>query len=105
MITHIVFITLKSELSENEKLKAKREISEALEKLPAEINEILYYEVASNQKQGGSDISLISKFKNIGKLNIYRKHPKHLEVLDIITKFKESSTFIDYESPNSIFEK
>jgi len=105
MINHYVFFKVKSEYNKAEKEAAIKEITEALKKLPTFIDEIEYYEVITNIKDEGADIGLISKFRNLTELELYRKHPKHIEVINIITKHKESGTFIDYEKAESIFEK
>ncbi len=107
MLKHIVFFTLKSEYTDAQKQQAIKEIVEILKKLPSEIPQILYYEVIANEaeRQGGSDIGLISGFENFDDLNIYRNHPKHIEAVKRIKQHTEKSTYIDYTKNLSIFEK
>ncbi|MBN2667748.1 MAG: Dabb family protein [Bacteroidales bacterium] len=93
MITHIVSILLQKDKKDKATL-----IVEALNHLPAKIDEIKYYEVGLNiaNSPAAYDIVLISKFENLKTLDTYRKHPAHVEVLDLIAKYKESSIVVDF---------
>jgi len=106
MVTHLVFIQLKPEYSSEQKKEAIDEIAQALNKLPKYIDEIIYYEVVKNEleKKGSSEIGLISKFESYKSLDVYRNHPKHLDVVDIIQKHKKAITSLDYTNAISIYK-
>ena len=79
MIKHIVLFTLKDQ-------NTGRELKERLMALPAQIAEILYYEVGlhiedSDGKEDASRALLISHFANLATLKAYRVHPAHVELL------------------------
>ncbi len=44
------------------------------------------------------DVSLIIKFDSLADLQAYQDHPAHQEVLKIITRLRETSITVDYES-------
>lgn len=106
MVTHLVFIQLKNNYSLEQKGNATKEIATALKELPKDINEIKYYEVLINEidKKGSSEIGLISKFESYNDLDTYRNHPKHLKVVKIILKHKQTITSLDYTNPESIYK-
>ncbi len=95
MITHIVMFKAKETSSKDDLLKIK----EKLEALPQFIKEIKHMEAGINIKDSNRslDLALISKFDSLEDLNIYAKHPKHLEVLEMINKFCEYTRVVDYE--------
>jgi hypothetical protein len=107
MLKHIVLFKLKSNYNDQEKQQAKKEIADVLKKLPEYIPEILYYEVIENQanRLGGSEIGIISGFKNFDELNTYRNHHKHIEAVEVIKRHSESSTYLDYTNHISLFKK
>ncbi len=98
MIKHIVLIKLREDLVPFEHLNAVNQIKEALEALPQKIDVIKYYEVGVNVNPNpkASEIAIISEFENFADLNIYREHPEHKKVLEIIDKYKKESSFNDF---------
>ncbi|MBN2662823.1 MAG: Dabb family protein [Bacteroidales bacterium] len=105
MLNHYVFFKLKKDYTDFQKKEAVAEIIEALKILPDFIEEILAYEIVTNVREGGADIGLISKFDNLQTLKIYQNHPKHLAAVKVISKHKHSSTFMDFEKSETVFEK
>jgi len=94
MIKHIVAFNLKAE----HKNKAQV-IKNELESLPAKISQILSFEVGINisEAETAFDMVLLSTFRSVDDLNIYRQHPEHLKVLDIIQLYKDQSMVVDYQ--------
>lgn len=81
-----------------ERQNAIDQIKAGLEALPSKIKEIKSYEVGINinPNPAAYEIVLISEFENFNDLNIYREHPEHVKVLEIIGKYKDNSVFNDY---------
>lgn len=81
-----------------ERQNAINQIKAGLEALPSKISEIKGYEIGVNINPNplAYEIVLISEFENFNDLNIYRGHPEHIKVLEIINKYKENSVFNDY---------
>lgn len=100
MLKHIVLLKLKSNYSKEEKEIAIKKIIEKLSELPNKIKEIKHYEIFRNIKEGSSDLGLIGQFETEKDLEKYRKHPAHIEILDLIEKHKEQITSIDYFNDN-----
>lgn len=105
MLNHYVFFTINSNYNKTQKQEAINEIIEALKKLPEKIKQIRHYEIATNIKEGGSDIGLISKFDDLDSLEKYRKHQEHLKAVEIIKKHSQDSTFLDFQTAVSFFKK
>ena len=92
MIKHIVLMGV------NDKSK----ISKAQEKilnLKNHIPEIIDIEVFSDigYDESASDFGLITTLKNVDDLDIYAKHPKHLEVIKFIKTIATERRAIDYK--------
>ena len=92
MIKHIVLFKV------NNKSKidtAKQMILDLKSKIP----EIVEIEVFSDigYDDSASDFGLITTFKNINDLDIYAKHPDHLEVIQFIKTIATERKAIDYE--------
>jgi len=94
MIKHIVSFKLKTEYKDKTQL-----IKKELEKLPSKIPQINSFEVGINISASNSafDMILVSEFDSLDNLEIYRQHPEHLKVLDIILLYKSESMHVDYE--------
>lgn len=86
---------------ENKKEKAGilKEIKFKLENLQNIISELKFIEVGINQstRTNAYDFVLVSNFDNFENLKKYRIHPSHVEVVEFLGKFKESSAVVDYE--------
>jgi len=81
-----------------ERQNAINQIKAGLDALPNKIKEIKSYEVGVNINPNpvAYEIVLISEFDNFNDLNIYREHPEHIKVLELIGKYKDNSVFNDY---------
>ncbi|GAB6170483.1 Dabb family protein [Clostridium carnis] len=99
MIKHIVMWKLLDTSEGNTKIQNALEIKQRLEKLPSIISELKMIEVGINieESNGAYDIVLISEFNNKFDLEIYQKHPKHLEIVEFVNKVKEERVVVDYE--------
>lgn len=94
MITHIVLMKLKDKSAE-----VTGKIRDSLMALPAQIPEIKHYEVGVNivESARSYDIGLVSRFETLADLDIYSKHPAHVEALQYIRSVLESAVAVDYE--------
>jgi hypothetical protein len=92
MIKHIVLFKVndKSKIEEAKKL---------ILNLKNEIKEIIDIEVFSDigYDNSASDFGLITTLKTKEDLDIYAKHPKHLEVINFIKTIATQRNAIDYE--------
>ena len=84
------------------KVNDKSKISKAQEKilnLKNHIPEIIDIEVFSDigYDESASDFGLITTLKNVDDLDIYAKHPKHLEVIKFIKTIATERRAIDYK--------
>ena len=94
MIRHVVILKLKENAPIN---KIKTEILN----LKNEITEILNIEVGLDIgfDPTSDDLCIIADFNNIKDLEIYAKHPKHLEVIkNHIKPYLISRNVVDYET-------
>ena len=86
---------------ENSKIKYDTiaEIKNKLENLQNIISELKFIEVGINQSKSPNafDFILVSHFDNSENLKKYRFHPSHINVVEFINRFKESSAVVDYE--------
>ena len=98
MVRHVVMIKLKEIPAAFERQNAINQIKADLDTLPSKIKEIKSYEVGVNINPNplAYEIVLISEFENFNDLNIYREHPEHVKVLELIGKYKDNSVFNDY---------
>ena len=99
MINHIVLFKLKEYETEDLKALTRSKIKNALLALKDKISEIKYLEVGENHelKTNSFDICLITHFDSLEDLEIYRIHPEHLKVVDLIQANAASKAAVDYE--------
>jgi len=92
MIKHIVLFKV------NDKSKIE-EAKNLILSLKNEISEIIDIEVFSDigYDENASDFGLITTLKTKDDLDIYAKHPKHLEVIKFIKTIATERRAIDYE--------
>ena len=99
MINHVVLFKLKE--FENEDLKAvvRSKIKKALLVLKDRISEIKYMEVGENYDLNATsyDIGLITHFESLADLDIYRIHPEHLKVIELINANTIGKAVVDFE--------
>jgi len=98
MIKHVVMIKLKDYPAAMERKMKLDRIKAELDALPSKISEIKSYEVGINVAVSPTayDIVLISEFENMKDLMIYREHPEHKKVVEIISEAKENSVVTDF---------
>lgn len=99
MIRHIVMWNVKEDVEGRSKLENARLIKRKMEELKDSIEEIVNLEVGINIVEGDNakDIVLSAEFASLKDLDIYQKHPAHLEVVQFARKFLEERVVIDYE--------
>jgi len=93
MIRHVVILKLK----ENSPLSL---IQEKILNLKEEIKEIINIEVGIDIgfERNSGNLCIITELKNIEDLEIYSKHPKHIEVIENYIKPNLiSRNVVDYE--------
>ena len=98
MINHVVLFKLK-EYPADEKKAILNEVKTALEGLKDKIEQLKYIEVGLNYELEAKsyDISLISHFESIADLDVYRVHPEHMKVVELVGKVAETRAAVDYE--------
>lgn len=99
MIKHIVMIRLKEvDSAEAKKVNAEK-LKSAIEDLMGKIPELLSMEVGLNlnTRPAAYDLVLTSTFQSSETLDIYRVHPEHKKVLDLLYNVTEQTAVVDYE--------
>ncbi|MDL2305405.1 Dabb family protein [Bacteroides sp. OttesenSCG-928-D19] len=98
MVKHIVLFKLKNEMAESEKLDIAQRFKEAIEALPAVIEEIRKIEVGINMNPEESwNIALYSEFDSLEDVKAYATHPDHVVAAKILADAKENRSCVDYE--------
>jgi len=99
MIQHIVLFKLNE--FENEDLKAvvRNKVTHALLALKDKIEVLKFIQVGQNYEliSPSHDICLITHFETMGDLEIYRVHPEHLKVVELIKSNTSGRAVIDFE--------
>jgi hypothetical protein len=95
MITHIVMMKFKPEHMDD--IPAVRE---KLLGLPGQIDVIRHYEVGINviRSERAWDLVIYSKFDSLETLEVYDKHPAHLEAVAFLRPMRSHISSVDYES-------
>ena len=90
---------LKSEASGSTAAENAAEIKKRLEVLPAEIPQIIDFEVGVNFNTAtvASDLCLYSTFESKETLQAYQVNPAHVAVKDFIVSVVEQTAVADYE--------
>lgn len=98
MLQHIVMFKIKESYESRSKKVLISELKSELEKLPEIIPEIIGFEVGNNisQSENAYDLVLLSEFENEDKLQSYRIHPAHMNVVEYLKKICEKTTVVDY---------
>ena len=100
MLHHIVMWTLKDYAEGNDKNENALLMKAKFEKLLPAIKEIKKLEVGinmSSSQYANFDIVLDSWFKNYDEMEIYQKHPLHIEISGWIRKIGKTRAAVDYE--------
>lgn len=95
MIKHIVSFKLKDTDKEGNLQQLKSE----LDRLPEVIPGVVAFETGKNVSDRSSayDLVLVSEFASTNDLDVYRNHPEHLKVLDLIHQVVADTVVVDYE--------
>lgn len=98
MINHVVLFKMK-DFPADEKREKMEQIKSALEALKDKIQELKYLEVGLNYETPSKsfDLCLISHFDDLAALEIYRVHPEHLKVFELIKETTEARSAVDFE--------
>lgn len=83
MIKHVVMWRLKDDVEGRSKYESAKLMQQKLEALKGKIPEIIDLYVLINSEEASDqnfDIMLYSEFENFDKLEVYQKHPDHVEV-------------------------
>ncbi len=98
MLRHIVMFKAKPLLSNLEKEEAILRLKGAVDALETEVPQVRYLQtgVNFNTYPQAFDLVLVSDFETEEDLEIYRNHPQHQKVLDIIGEVIEKVHVVDY---------
>jgi hypothetical protein len=98
MIKHIVFWKVKDFAEGRDKQENAKLMKERIEKLKDSIPVILHIEagISINHSDAAYDVALYSEFKDEASLEIYQKHPAHLELAAFNGKVAETRAVVDY---------
>jgi hypothetical protein len=99
MINHVVLFKLKKYDSESEKQNTISSIEDALLGLSGKVKELKHIEVGVNYELAAKsyDICLISHFETVADLDVYRVHPEHVKVADLIGQHAVERAAVDFE--------
>lgn len=95
MIKHVVMFKLKDDNPPD----AKETMRTKLMELPPAIDVIREFEVGVNIGASSKpyDLVVYSVFDSLDDVALFRKHPKHVEVVDAIRPLIDVSGTVDYE--------
>lgn len=99
MVKHMIIWTLKDDISEEEKLQAKKNIKAGLEGLAGKIPGMLEIHVyIDGLNSSNTDVMLDSTFEDEASLAGYAVHPAHVEVAtNIVRPYSKIRSCFDYE--------
>ncbi len=95
MLSHTVCFKMKPYADGKNKGENLVLLEKELKKLPANISQIKAYNFALNEKGGKYDAVLVELFDDEAALEIYKKHPTHLEIVDFINKICAEMVEVD----------
>ena len=99
MVKHIILWQLKDELTNEEKLAAKKGIKEGLQGLSGKIPGLLEIKVyTEGLESSNADVMLYSAFDSEDALKGYAVHPLHVAVADgKVRPFTKTRLCLDFE--------
>ena len=100
MIKHVILWILKSELSDAEKNRVKKEIKEGLESLVGKVPGLLDVKVYTDGRLDSStaDLMLDSTLESPEALKVYASHPEHLAVANgKVRPYTAQRSCLDFE--------
>jgi hypothetical protein len=94
MIRHIVIFQFdETKASEAEVMAIKAELEALVDHIPSLIKMDVGININTKEKQ---DLVLVADVKDLNDLDLYNKHPKHLEVAVKIRAIATGRTCVDY---------
>lgn len=98
MINHVVLFKFKA-YSPAEKQEKLNHLKTALLGLKGKIEQLQQIEVGLNYELNSKsyDLCLLSHFENETDLDIYRVHPEHLKVLELVKEYTDLRAAVDYK--------
>jgi hypothetical protein len=92
-------IRLREVDSLEEKLDNANKLKNAIEGLLGKVPELKSMEVGLNlnSKPAAYDLVLTSEFDSLETLDVYRVHPEHKKVLDLLYELMDSTAVVDYK--------
>lgn len=96
MIKHIVMWKLKPEAEGHTAHENALWMKQHLETLMGVVPQLLSCEVGINVVDGNYDACLVSTFASLEDLEIYKKHPAHVEISTYCKKIRESRVACDF---------
>ena len=98
MIRHIVMFKMNPELSGEVKAGEIARLKAAIDALEQEVPEVKFLQtgVNINSRPQAFDLVLVSDFETEAALDVYREHPQHQRVMDVIREVVEKVHVVDY---------
>jgi hypothetical protein len=98
MLRHVVMFKTKAILSELEKEDGIIRLKAAIDALETEVPQVKFLQtgVNINTRPQAFDLVLISDFETEEDLDIYRDHPQHQKVMDIIAEVVDQVHVTDF---------
>ncbi|MBI2851250.1 MAG: Dabb family protein [Chloroflexi bacterium] len=99
MIKHIVVWKLKDSAEGASKKENALILKSKLEGLKRSIKEVKHLEVGFPMSDSVDtwDVALYSEFENVEDLDVYRKHPEHMKVVELLNKIQLERRLVDYQ--------
>jgi hypothetical protein len=99
MIRHVVMWTFKDSADGRGRGENVVEAARRLSAMAGRIPGLLDLEVGPNVVAGKEawDLALAARFPSAAELEVYQRHPVHLEVVDFIRKVRDQRAVVDLE--------
>lgn len=98
MIKHIIIWNFKDEISPEERIALKKQLSDGFDGLNGKIDGLISIKLVSDVLESSTgDMMLDSCFADIDALKSYQKNPEHLKVATIVRSVVSSRKCIDFE--------
>lgn len=99
MINHTVLFKLKEFENEDLKGAVRYKLEHALLALKEKIDVLKYIHVGQNIEFNSTsfDICLVAHFETLHDLEVYRDHPEHLKVGELVKHSTTDRAVVDYE--------
>jgi predicted nicotinamide N-methyase len=98
MIRHIVMFKMKAHLSGASKQEALLRLKEAVDGMEQHVSQVKFLQtgININNRPQAFDLVLLSDFETEEDLDLYRDHPQHQKVMDVIGEVVETVHVVDY---------